>query len=169
MDDPPLVNPKPSGACPPVRARAAPFGGSISAPNSAPMTPSSTIAVACLRRSSYELEIFLAFGGRLDRQPGRNIEGDNEHWCLVVVLIDLAMLILDLRRDIAYLCYVLSSILKQRPKRGDEPLKQPNWDIYQPASRQFQPIWCWLQAELVRMEEEDITGTGIPRKIMFRH
>lgn len=72
LDDPPLVSPKPSGACPPALARPEPFGGSISAPNSAPMTPSSTMAVACLRRSSYELEIFLAFGGRLDKQPCRD-------------------------------------------------------------------------------------------------
>lgn len=34
------------------------------------------MAVACLRRSSYEFEIFLAFGGRLERQPG----GDMPKW-----------------------------------------------------------------------------------------
>ncbi|PWA15997.1 hypothetical protein CCH79_00017736 [Gambusia affinis] len=79
LDEPPLVGPKPSGTAPPARARTEPFGGSISAPNSAPMTPSRTMAVACFRRSSYELEIFLAFGGRLDRQPGGGTETETVH------------------------------------------------------------------------------------------
>lgn len=73
------------------------------------------MAVACLRRSSYELEIFLAFGGRLDRQPGRDAERKKKYKWFMVILVDLAVFILVFRQVVS----LHSSILKS-PDEGPE-------------------------------------------------